>query len=370
MWVLGVLCCTAGSFFIALGLVLQKYSHQKERGGGTSIYFQPWWVLGFSIYLAGQVLNFIAMAWAPQAMLSALGASSLVFLGVLAWIIAGENMQRLEMLALACVVTGVIMVILAVPEAEGDHRHPVRLVTGSLAEADFIITAVAFAALIFLAWVSITLLVPGLTTARGMFWTLVTGVLAGYSFTLCKCVSMLLINTRHTWVHWQLYVIVLFVAAMCLSQVHALNLALSMGSAKAVVPLTFALGVLVQIMNAQVAFEELSAMSRHAVFWIGILLVLVSIACTVQLQLSADEEEVPFGEGEPTSPYQSESQGGLADEEAMRRRRTETPFVSGPTGMSLARRGRRHSSYFGLRPTSACRGHVFPLGSGGLVVIT
>mmetsp|Transcript_58464 Transcript_58464/g.181561 ORF Transcript_58464/g.181561 Transcript_58464/m.181561 type:complete len:366 (-) Transcript_58464:189-1286(-) len=365
MWLSGVLVCTAGSFLISLGLVLQKYSHLRERGwGGGSFYLQPWWVFGFSIYLAGQVLNFVAMAWAPQAMLSALGASSLVFLGFLAWIFLGESMERLEMLALACTVAGVIMVILAVPEAKGVHHQPATAVAGNLAEVDFLLTALACAAFLCSARGLSVLCTSGLM-ARGIFWTLLTGIVAGYTLTLWKCVSMLLLSARHTWVHWQIYVTAAIASVLCVVQVHSLNLALAMGSAKAVVPLTFALGVLIQIMNAQVAFEELSGMRRCPLFWVGVLLVLASIACIVQIQLSSQDEELALDEGEAIK------EEGLAEEAKLPVRRSQTSVgPTGPTQISKDRRSRRHSSYFGLRSAAACRGRVFPLGGGGLVVVT
>uniref|UniRef100_A0A7S2MVE8 Magnesium transporter n=1 Tax=Alexandrium andersonii TaxID=327968 RepID=A0A7S2MVE8_9DINO len=368
MWLLGVLCCTAGSFFISLGLVLQKYSHLKDRGSGagSSFYRKPWWILGFSVYIAGQVLNFVAMAWAPQAMLSALGASSLVFLGILGWIILGESMQPLEVCALACVVLGVIMVILAVPEAPGIHNRSVHGVAGNLAEVDFIMAAVGFGAFITASWLSVVLVVPGLTAARGMLWTLMTGVLAGYTFTLWKCVSMLLIGTRHTLVHWQIYIIVAIASCMCVMQVHTLNIALALGSAKAVVPLTFSLGVLIQILNAQVAFEELSSMRRQALFWIGVFLVLVSMACIVQIQLSSEDEEAALEDGDATAALKK----GEAEEASMKFGRSQTMGFSGPSPLRHARLGRRHSSYFGIKNdnAAACRGHVYPLPSSGLVV--
>lgn len=369
MWLAGVLCCTAGSFLLSLGLVLQKYSHLKDRecAGGVSAYFRPWWMLGFAIYIVGQVLNFVAMAWAPQAMLSALGASSLVFLGLLGWVTLGESMQKLEMCALASVVVGVIMVILAVPEAKGVHNRSVHTVAGNLAEVDFLMCAVGFLVVICATWLFVYLIVPGLVAARAMFWTLLTGVLAGYTFTLWKCVSLLLIGTRHTWVHWQLYGIVVVVSAMCVLQVHTLNLALSMGSAKAVVPLTFSLGVLIQIMNAQVAFEELSAMRRHVLFWVGVLLVLISMACIVQIQLSSDDEEAALEDGDAAEPLRKDN--GVVEAPIPWKRSQTAMGVAGPSHLSQARRGRRHSSYFGLRNASACRGRVFPLGSGGLVIV-
>uniref|UniRef100_A0A7S1QL86 Magnesium transporter n=1 Tax=Alexandrium catenella TaxID=2925 RepID=A0A7S1QL86_ALECA len=369
MWLTGVLICLVGSFFISLGLVLQKYSHLKEQGSGrgTPIYKNPWWVLGFSVYLSGQALNFVALAFAPQAMLSALGASSLVFLGILGWSALDERMQAFEIGALAFLVIGLTMVICAVPDATGGvhHNGSVHGIAGSLSEVDFLLTAVCFAAVVCLVRLSIELFSsPGFTTPRGIFWALATGVLSGYTFTLCKCLSMLLLTAHHTWVHWQLYVLALIMAGMCVVQVHTLNLALAMGSAKAVVPLTFSLGVLIQILNAQVAFEELSKMTRFVCFWIGVLSVLLSMAYIVQIQLSSDEEEEVSLEDSGAAEEQKYEASAV-------HRRSQTYFLAeGPTQMGRERHPRRHSSYFGLRNTGTCRGRVYPMGTGGLIIMT
>mmetsp|Transcript_24391 Transcript_24391/g.72721 ORF Transcript_24391/g.72721 Transcript_24391/m.72721 type:complete len:367 (+) Transcript_24391:200-1300(+) len=366
MWLFGVLVCTAGSFLLSLGLVLQKYSHLKERGWGGSAYCQPWWTIGFSIYLVGQVLNFVAMAWAPQAVLGALGASSLVFLALLAWTLLGERMERLELCALVFTTVGVIMVILAVPEAAAVDHTSANAIAGNLGEVEFVTTAVGFAAVLCVFWGSIAICMPSFTAARGMFWIVLTGVLAGYTVTLWKCVSMLLFNTPHTWTHWQFYFIALLAAAFCVVQIHTLNIALATCAAKAVVPMTFALGVLIQIMNAQVAFEELEAMQRFAVFWIGVVLVLASMACIVQIQLSSEEE----GEEDIAFAESGAAKDDRGREVGPQIRRAQSFSGTGLSPITKDRKGRRHSSYFGIRDESACRGHIFPIGGSGLVVMT
>lgn len=367
MWLLGVVCCSCGSFMLALGLVLQKYSHLKERGRGkgSNNYFDPWWALGFGIYVVGQVLNFMAMAWAPQAMLGALGASSLAYLALLAWALLGESMERLELCALVFTLLGVIMVILAVPEADGAHGSSPHEIAGHLFEPDFVGILVGFAAFLALGWGILAVVMPGFTAGLGMLWTALTAVLAGYTVTLWKCVSMLLFGASHAWACWQFYLIAALAAVACVVQVHTLNQALSLCAAKTVVPMTFALGVLIQIMNAQVAFEELGDMKRHTVFWAGVAMVLASMVCIVQIQLSSEEEDEELGFAEAGSPKKQ------VDKRQPKFQRSQSTNPQDMSQITKSRRGRRHSSYFGIRETGGgCRGRVFPLGSSGLVIMT
>jgi len=361
-----------GSFLIALGLVMQKHSHQQLRGwdASDSVYLKPWWLLGLLLYALGQVLNFVAMALAPQAVLGALGLSSVVFLAVLGWIALGESMRPVE-------VAGVLMVILAVPESKlPPHDRSTHEVAGSLAGSAFLLAAAVCAGAICLLWFSIVLFVPSriLPTAKGIFWTLVTGILSGYTVTLWKCASMLLLGARDTWVHWQMYVIMAIVCAMCVLQVHALNLALAMDAVMAVVPGVFSLGLLVSILNAQAAFEELSGMRRQALFWVGVVLVLASMTIAVKLQLSGDQEEAALEGGDSTAPLDKEKEEAADDEDPgpmMRKSQTMGAAV-GPTQprSRLVRAGRRHSTFFGLPNDTSYKGRIFPLGSGGLIVMT
>mmetsp|Transcript_8991 Transcript_8991/g.26448 ORF Transcript_8991/g.26448 Transcript_8991/m.26448 type:complete len:369 (-) Transcript_8991:35-1141(-) len=356
--VLGLVLCAVGSLFTSLGLVLQKYSHIKLRGSSSSvaIYYQPWWVVGFSTYMGGQALNFVAMAWAPQAILSALATLSLVFIGILAWLIMGETTQPLELIAMPCVIAGVIMVLVAVPAQSGHPaEHTAAFVSGALARTGFLAIAACLAVCLALTWPVLSFC----PWAKPVFWSVLTGVIAGYTSTLFKVVSMLLFIAHHPWAHWQIYVVGAVVGLLCLAQVHTLNLALSLGQTGAVVPITFALGVLIQIMNAQMAFQELMQMRKSTLFWVGVVLVIVAMVGIVRVQMSADEEQ---------AREEEEADAEREKVPILKNKRSQTNSFPSTNTRRLGPR-RRHSTYAGLRDASLAAGRMYPMATTGLLIV-
>lgn len=91
MW-LGVALSQASTLCCVLGLVLQKLSARKLTGK-TQAYLQPFWVLGFLLYITGQLLMPCALAYAPQSLLSCLAPSGLLANAVLTPLVLGERLR-------------------------------------------------------------------------------------------------------------------------------------------------------------------------------------------------------------------------------------------------------------------------------------
>ena len=66
---LGVLLSAFGSTLISLGLNVEKLSLIREVGARQQeqriFYRQPTWLAGFAVFIAGNVVNFLALAHAP-----------------------------------------------------------------------------------------------------------------------------------------------------------------------------------------------------------------------------------------------------------------------------------------------------------------
>jgi len=278
-WLWGMLLCVVANVLNALGLVLQKFSHIKNTYQEQSVIFyrQPWWLLGFMVFLAGQLTNFSAMALAPQAMLSCLGACSLIFNAVFARSILGEEIDRPELAAMMGIIFGMGVVILNTPStSEPAVVDEMDFVMETLQQCEFIALASVSAGLLASGWFAVKQLVPEYIS---IFWALVAAVLSGFTMTFFKCVSLLLARGHQPW-----------------------------GDSMTVVPTSFALGMLAQILTAAVAFKELRFVEvrQAVVFCLGLLATLASIVAMVRAQLSAEVESMSAlskdPEATPTSP--------------------------------------------------------------------
>lgn len=338
-WIWGLVSCVMGSIFIALGLVLQKFSHHEnvKKHTGFPFYVQRMWVIGFLLYVVGQCGNLIAMAFAPQTMLSCLGTVSLIFNTIFAWGILGEAIVMAEFVAMGGLVAGVVIVILIVPdEAQRSLHHTAAGMTGMLIEAKFLILAGSMVA--FLLAVYVAMRVSKVKGLRPIFYSLTTATLNGFNFTLWKCLSMLVINLHHPFMHWQLFAVLGVVTPLVILQPITLNMALRSGEAMIVVPTNFAGGIIAQIFCAEVAFGELGFIDSHkekTIFWLAVCLLCTSIAIMVRAQISNGKESMP-DEDPPTQAPKGKPAKEAGDEEDGDPEVTVPKPISPPEGEDAA----------------------------------
>lgn len=264
-WIAGVILGLVSTLFTALGLVLQKYSHIcNERGGkGVAYYKQPCWLGGFLVFLVGQLLNLAAMAFAPQAMLSAIGALSLVFNTTFAWCLLSERMPKRGMVYMALMLLGVLLVVISTPrppptDSGEPTKTPQQIVLNSILEIEFLFSFVCIFLLLILLYF---LAKYQLESALPFFWALASAAGASYSVTFFKCESLLVAHGHGWWRQSEFYMVGCTAIATSVLQVHMLNKALRHGEAMTIVPSFFAFGLLLQLLQAQLAYEELDALS-------------------------------------------------------------------------------------------------------------
>lgn len=288
LWTIGVIVCIAGTMFTSLGLVLQKYSHSKNAKLGEAVvyYSQPWWILGFTVFFAGQIVGVVAMPMAPQAMLSCLGALSLVFNSIFACVLLGEHLHRLELVGMMGIIVGAVVVIHATPVEKGLNIGTAGLpeVVGPLFRSGFLCLGAGIVSVLVAFRLFVEIYSPELIS---IFWALVSGVCSGYTVTLFKCTSYLIVAWERTQPlsHWQCYMVLIVAVLLCIAQLHTVNAALHAGRAMSVVPTIFAFNLLAQIGIGEAAYMEMDGMNTiQAVgFAGGMVLILVCVVAIVRM---------------------------------------------------------------------------------------
>merc|ERR1740121_660080 len=150
---------------------------------------------------------------------------------------------------------GVLMVISSTPVVEEPvHLHRDKTVM----DVRFFSVVFTFALVLTVGIIVVQRVTPGL---ESIYWAFATAVAGGYTVTLFKCTANVFARVRFPWNDVKFYVVVGTAVVLCLAQVHTLNLALKKGNAVTVVPVYFSMGVLMQLLQAEVAYKELDTLS-------------------------------------------------------------------------------------------------------------
>lgn len=330
-WVLGALICLFGSTLTALGLVLQKHSHNTNAGGlsaagggrqAVKYWLQTWWLLGFLTFLAAQIINMVAMAMTPQVVLSCLGSWTLACNTLFARCILKETLSALQTLAVAGLVVSSALVISSAPRPCGGPGPSANALARRFLSPEFeALTAILLAVVCFariLASVVLrtpaqpaivvlqatapagkiegprTLAPEGRHLSAPLSWAAMAAVGAGYTALLFKCVAEIvagpLVHPEAAlpwWCSWETYAITVVALVCAPAELHCLNLALQCGEAALVVPAYLTLGMLAQLTTGAVFFGELRSFqsASHAVcFGVSVLLTLVFVVLMAKAQ--------------------------------------------------------------------------------------
>lgn len=312
MWCLGAFVATVGAILTALGMTLQSYAHVRiaRNGKGTKYYLHPCWQTGMFTFTVGQLLNVVAMLFAPQAMLSCLGALSLIFNAIFARTILKEQTCMMQGGAMSGMVVGVLLVVAFTPTPLTTIKvpNPANILPVSAAGADtlawaplvqpgFLLLTASLGAVLVLFRLLAVYAGVGLKLVP-LFWAFVTAVKRGYAIVLFKCAALFLAaEPANPGSRPEVWTLVFLAALLCVSQTHTLNLGLAEGSAMVVLPVFYACSIVMQIIMAGIAFGELSHFNtptEAVAFGSGVCVVVACIALMVRAKVLADanaEEE-------------------------------------------------------------------------------
>ncbi|XP_074581964.1 putative magnesium transporter NIPA6 isoform X3 [Curcuma longa] len=120
----GFILALVSSAFIGSSFILKKKGLKRagKSGiragvGGYTYLLEPLWWIGMITMLLGEVANFVAYVFAPAALVTPLGALSIIVSAVLAHLMLKERLQTMGILGcISCIVGSVIIVIHAPQE--------------------------------------------------------------------------------------------------------------------------------------------------------------------------------------------------------------------------------------------------------------
>ncbi|GLC43081.1 hypothetical protein PLESTB_000865100 [Pleodorina starrii] len=117
LWYVGAIINVVGSIAINLGTNLMKLGHNKRAKVDCPEAQKPpvrkikEWVIGMSFFSVGNILNFVSFGFAAQSLLAALGSIQFVSNVVFAYFVLHEPINRMILIATACIVGGCILLV-------------------------------------------------------------------------------------------------------------------------------------------------------------------------------------------------------------------------------------------------------------------
>lgn len=113
----GVGLAVGAGMLNAMGLNLQKAGLTSNVVLTSSYLGEPVWWTGFGLILASEACNSVAYGFAPASIVSALGATTVVFSVLLRRIFLGTVLTTTQMAGTVSVVVGCVLLSVAVPES-------------------------------------------------------------------------------------------------------------------------------------------------------------------------------------------------------------------------------------------------------------
>lgn len=331
LWLLGVLFSILSSTCTNLGVNLQKYSFlceakraEKER---RSYGRQPKWACGLLMVVAGGLLDFVALGFAPQSLITPVGGFTMVANVFFAHYFLNETFGRSDAAATALIVAGVVQVALFADKSETCYTAE-ELVSFYSRTAFLVYAAVVGVLLVvFLCWVRH---IEGVLRSCGpnsdryervrrihpVLYPALSGLFGAQSVLFAKSTietikTFVSMNDGRLFTQFRTYFTACAMILSVFLQIHWLAKGLERFDAVFVVPIFQCFFITVSIVGGGVYFDEFGDMSafQFSMFLLGVIITLAGVYLMSRREMNHDpndsdddddetdvtEEEVEYG---------------------------------------------------------------------------
>lgn len=276
-----------GTTLSALGLVIEKYSHQLDGGDARlplvswkknepsrgHYFLSKWWLLGLTVFVAGHLLCWMGMAVGTQMMLSCLNVWAMVVTFIFAPLLLYEKVSGYKVCSVLLIIVGVITVIMS-----GPHSYrPYTTVAFKESLDNRLFLGCSAVVMLCLGMMFVRSLSSSLTAAE---YTLISAVIGWYSTLSAKCSAGLIFTSWHfmdSQLELSTGIVIISMVVLAILNVHFMNMAMKIGEAVVVVPLYESLSILGQVFLGGIFFKEVDelTLTGHMYFWFGVVCVIL-----------------------------------------------------------------------------------------------
>mmetsp|Transcript_90276 Transcript_90276/g.146022 ORF Transcript_90276/g.146022 Transcript_90276/m.146022 type:complete len:494 (-) Transcript_90276:323-1804(-) len=112
----GVIACVIGNTLVSLSFNLQRLAHRNNTAKIPYTKLKGWW-LGIVCMFVGEIGNFLAYGMAPAALVSPLGAITVISNAVLSKVMLNEPMPRQKAVGVLAALVGAVLIATNAPSA-------------------------------------------------------------------------------------------------------------------------------------------------------------------------------------------------------------------------------------------------------------
>eukprot|EP00930_Biecheleria_cincta_P097672 TRINITY_DN89377_c0_g1_i1.p1 TRINITY_DN89377_c0_g1~~TRINITY_DN89377_c0_g1_i1.p1 ORF type:complete len:397 (-),score=25.37 TRINITY_DN89377_c0_g1_i1:304-1494(-) len=306
IWLLGIPISLLGSTLTVLGLLLQKKSHEPEHIDSDSsgevapptLYcLNLKWVSGLLLFAVGNLVTWISLGMAPNAVLSCFNSWSIICTLVLAprWF-QHEVISSRTWLCAAVLVAGCTWVAIAGPRSY--RSDTITDINKGFKQPAFLWCTACIGCFFALA------LFKYYREWQQKSWQLLTvaqitaasAICASYAMLLSKCSSVLMqssLQTSHNEMHDEFFAYLTGTIVCGALQIHFLNEGVKRGAASFIMPFYQSLAIAIQIVAGGMLFQEYAGFTwqQHLYFWPGVAVVLVGVVALTKFAAEDQTEQ-------------------------------------------------------------------------------
>ncbi|KAL7633002.1 UNVERIFIED_CONTAM: hypothetical protein RMT77_016712 [Armadillidium vulgare] len=282
---IGLALSSMSALFIGSSFIIKKKSlialsqsgNTRASAGGYG-YLRHWmWWAGLLTMGLGEVLNFIAYAFAPATLVTPLGALSVLVTAILSASLLGEALNLLGKIGCAlCILGSTVVVIHAPTEAEVTS---IEELAEKLVQPEFVLYVMI---VISFSFVLIFHFSPRYGTRNVVIYIAICSFIGGFSVLGCKALGLAIKETLggknefNNWITW--FSLVSLIVCIC-TQMNYLNKALDIFNTSVVTPIYYVFFTTCVILASAVLFKEWQGMSAKDIIGVvsGFLTVVVAI---------------------------------------------------------------------------------------------
>jgi len=308
LWLYGVIFGILSSTCTNLGVNLQKYSFlcevkrsEKEKRSYVS---QPKWLGGLVMVVAGGLLDFVALGFAPQSLITPVGGFTMVANIFFAHYFLDEAVNRSDAIATALIMGGVVQVALFADKNE--TCYTVDELVSFYARTAFIIYAIVVC-ILFFSFLYLVKHIEHILELYGpksdkytkfrrihpILYPALSGLFGSQSVLFAKTTIELLktLTRDNHFVQFRTYSTACTMLLCILLQIHWLARGLEKFDAVFIVPVFQCFFITISIVGGGVYFNEFNGMSvfQLSMFLIGVIITLAGVFLMSKRQMNESD---------------------------------------------------------------------------------
>lgn len=260
--VFGVSLAIMGNLLISVSLNVQKYVHNQVQASGGSFMADKRWWFGLALMIIGEVGNFLAYGMAPAAVVSPLGAVSVVSNAIIATKFLGEPFTTNTFIGVVMAIAGGVLFVSFAPVPPPDKARMTTKELELMAIDPYFLSFVAFVLLVVGAVYYASKAKGGMYSSRYVFVYLLLCSTLGSITVLCiKALSQLLQltlsgNQQFLGKGYLPYSLIIITGVTGFLQIRYLQMAMETFGNSEVVPVYYVLFTACTVIAGAVAFKE------------------------------------------------------------------------------------------------------------------